>query len=214
MPATIFLLSPASLRGKRGAMLLSPKARFDLAQRLRADDGPSLGDVFAFVSGLYFRGKLAYARRFGRAPLGRAAAFVITPSRGLLPIDHPASAALLEEFSRVPIDLGEPRYREPLEASVQMLAGSMKRGDRAVLLGSIATDKYVGVLSQHLGTRLLFPTTFVGRGDMSRGGLMLRCVSDNQELEYVRIEGATRRGARPAKLTPRRGIMAAALAAE
>jgi hypothetical protein len=50
------------------------------------------------------------------------------------------------------------------------------------------------------GPRLHFPADFVGRGDMSRGGLMLRCVTEGRELEYAPILGATRRGARPPKL--------------
>ena len=71
-----------------------------------------------------------------------------------------------------------------------------------VLLGSVASGKYVEVLQPVFGDRLLFPSAFVGRGDMSRGGLMLRCVDSGDELEYVPIEGAVRRGRRPPKLTP------------
>jgi hypothetical protein len=52
--------------------------------------------------------------------------------------------------------------------------------------------------------RLLFPAEFVGRGDMSRGGLMLRCVDERAELTYVPVRGAVRRGMRPPKLPPRR----------
>ena len=51
-----------------------------------------------------------------------------------------------------------------------------------VLLGSIASPKYVDVLQDIFGARLLFPADFVGRGDMSRGGLMLRSVSAAEEL--------------------------------
>jgi hypothetical protein len=204
MTSTIFLLSPASLSGRRGALLRSPDAAFETARRVREDEGAPLGEVFAFVSGLYFRGKLAYARRFARAPVARASTLVITPSRGLLSPDHRATASLLEEFAGVPVDLEEPRYRAPLEASVRTLAASMGRGDRVVLLGSIATDKYLGVLSTHLGRRLFFPGAFVGRGDMSRGGLMLRSASDGLELEYVRVADAERRGPRVARLEPRR----------
>jgi hypothetical protein len=44
-------------------------------------------------------------------------------------------------------------------------------GRRVALLGSIATDKNLSVLTDVLGRRLRFPREFVGRGDVSRGGL-------------------------------------------
>jgi hypothetical protein len=59
----IFFLSPAHSGGKRAAMLTRPGATFELARQVQIG-AASLGDVFAFCSGLYFRGKLAYARRF------------------------------------------------------------------------------------------------------------------------------------------------------
>jgi len=71
-----------------------------------------------------------------------------------------------------------------------------------ILLGSIASPKYVDVLQSIFGERLLFPADFVGRGDMSRGGLMLRCVSAAEELVYVPIAGAVRHGVRPPRLAP------------
>jgi hypothetical protein len=74
----------------------------------------------------------------------------------------------------------------------------------AVLLGSIASAKYTGPLLGTFGDRLLFPKEFVGRGDMSRGGLMLRCVDTMTELTYVPVRGAERHGERPPKLAPRR----------
>ena len=69
-----------------------------------------------------------------------------------------------------------------------------------VLLGSIATGKYVDALLDALGPRLLFPTDFVGRGDMSRGGLLLRSAREGRELDYIPVAGALRRGKRPPKL--------------
>ncbi len=80
----VFLLSPAHCGGKRAALLLNERATFDLAARLRSPGGVTLGEAFSFVSGLYFRGKLAYAVRFARAPAGVAGAQVITTNRGLL----------------------------------------------------------------------------------------------------------------------------------
>src|SRR5689334_11451161 len=185
---TTFLLSPANCGGKRGWMLRRPEAEFDLAKRLADRRGAPIGEVFAFISGLYFRGKLAYARAF--AP---TSAFVITPSRGLLPIDQPITREVLEEFACCDIDAENATYRRPLERDVRLLASATLRTESdVVLLGSIASDKYVDVLLSHFGDRLYFPETFVGRGDMSRGGLMLRAASSREELVYARIAGATR----------------------
>jgi hypothetical protein len=186
-------------------MLRRPDPGFELARRLAESQGAPIGDVFAFISGLYFRGKLAYARAF--AP---ASAFVITPSRGLLPIDHPITRDVLEEFACCDIDAGNASYRRPLERDVRLLASATLRppptttathaSHDVVLLGSIASDKYVDVLLSHFGDRLYFPESFVGRGDMSRGGLMLRAASAGEELTYTRIAGAIRRGPRPPRL--------------
>jgi hypothetical protein len=71
-----------------------------------------------------------------------------------------------------------------------------------VLLGSIASPKYVDVLLAIFGSRLRFPIDFVGRGDMSRGGLLLRQAREGQELEYTPVAGAVLHGARPPKLPP------------
>jgi hypothetical protein len=182
-------------------MLLRPEATFELARRVQIGDA-ALGEVFAFCSGLYFRGKLAYARHFARPPGGASGAQVITPSRGLLPWDSPVNADCLREFASAPVDVSEPRYVEPLTASAVALA--RLDVDEIVLLGSIATGKYVDCLLPHFGERLRFPGEFVGRGDMSRGGLLLRCVADNAELSYIPVLGAIRRGTRPRKLAPRR----------
>ncbi len=192
-----FLLSPANCGGTRGRLLRRPESTIEIAQRLRTADGVPVGDVFAFISGLYFRGKLAYARAFAVAAGARA--FVITPSRGLLPIDEPITIDVLEEFAACAIDADNVGYRAPLERDVAGLAAKAN-GDNVVLLGSIASDKYVEVLLSHLGERLLFPETFVGRGDMSRGGVMLRAVSAGEELTYARVAGATRHGPRPPRL--------------
>jgi predicted kinase len=78
---TIFLLSPASTGGERAALLFKEPATFPMAIQLRADSGVPLGEVFSFVSSLYFRGKLSYAAAFARPPAGLCGAFVITPGR-------------------------------------------------------------------------------------------------------------------------------------
>jgi hypothetical protein len=191
-------------------LLRRAEASFDLACRLRSASGAPVGEVFAFISGLYFRGKLAYARAFGVAEAApMTSAFVITPSRGLLPLDEPITLDVLEEFASCDIHAENAGYRAPLERDVARLASASAAaaavaGNGAthtfVLLGSIASDKYVDVLLSHFGERLYFPETFVGRGDMSRGGVMLRAVLAGEELTYARVAGATRRGPRPPKL--------------
>ncbi|HMJ06112.1 MAG TPA: hypothetical protein VK474_07630 [Chthoniobacterales bacterium] len=179
---------------------MSERAQFDLACRLRSAAPPSLGEVFSFLSGLYFRGKLAYANAFA----ANAGVLVITPNRGLLRADRPISLEDLRSFAEVDIHQDDPRYREPLERDVRKLARKLPAPSEVILLGSIATGKYVDVFLQSFGERLLFPSDFVGRGDMSRGGLLLRCAVDRSELNYVPVSGAVRKGKRPPRLEPRR----------
>jgi len=199
-----FLLSPAYAGGRRAQIIMSERAQFDLARRLRGDDRPTLGEVFTFLSGLYFRGKLAYANVFAQPAPRSSGVLVITPNRGLVPAASPIGLEDLREFGTVDIDAQDPRYREPLERDVKKLAKKLTPNCEVVLLGSIATGKYVDILLAHFGKRLRFPSDFVGRGDMSRGGLLLRCAADGKELPYISVEGAVRKGKRPAKLEPRR----------
>ena len=167
-----------------------------------------LGEVFSFVSGLYFRGKLAYARRFTRPPdpsdpVAAGGILVITPNAGLRAADVYVTLDSLRACAGEPIDVANVRYRRPLERSARSLLDCVGPDCDVVLLGSIASGKYVEVLLPIFGERLLFPSSFVGRGDMSRGGLMLRCVDDGLELDYVPIAGAVRQGKRPPRLVPR-----------
>ena len=199
----IFLLSPAFAGGKRGQLVMRDAASFPLARRLRSPDGATLGEVFTFLSGLYFRGKMAYVRRFAAPPDGVPGALVITPTRGLVIPESPMRVELLREFADGAVELDNPSYRNPLETHARALAEHA--GDaEIVLLGSIASDKYVDVLGGIFGERLVFPSAFVGRGDMSRGGLMLRAAESGDELDYVPVLGAKRHGARPPRLEPRR----------
>jgi hypothetical protein len=208
MPTTsrIFLLSPANCSGQRARMLLSPRAGFDLAVRLRAAEA-TLGEVFSFLSGLYFRGKLAYARAFANppdptAPLTGSGALVITTNSGLRSPDTPVSLRALQAFARGNISVDSRGYTDALTRSARAVHEEIGEGCQVVLLGSIATPKYVDVLLSIFDGRLCFPADFVGRGDMSRGGLMLRCARSGEELPYVPVKGAVRHGARPPKLTP------------
>jgi hypothetical protein len=204
MTHRVFLLSPARCDGERAKLLIDPDARSPLAARLRGPEGAPLGEVFSFLSSLYFRGKLTYARVFANPPRGAPPALVITADRGLVPPETPVRREDLIAFSTVDIAGGDERYLAPLRRDVAALARKLGRS-LAVLLGSIATSKYVDVLLDAFGERLVFPPSFVGRGDMSRGGLLLRHAREGRELEYVAVAGAVRRGQRPPKLEPLRG---------
>jgi hypothetical protein len=204
----IFLLSPANCGGLRAKQVLSSTASFDVAARLRSPHGATLGEIFSFVSGLYFRGKLAYARRFARADpaseLLGAGVLVITPGAGLRSADTRVTRDAVERFAGIDIDLGNEQYLRPLVASARAVRDALDPDADIVLLGSIASSKYVEPLVEIFGERLLFPGAFVGRGDMSRGGLLLRHVEAGVELEYTAVAGAVRRGTRPPKLAPSR----------
>ncbi|HEY3446872.1 MAG TPA: hypothetical protein VGK67_10935 [Myxococcales bacterium] len=181
----VFLLSPATCGGQRARLLLSERASFPLALRLRSAQGVPLGEAFAFLSGLYFRGKLAYARAFARPParFHEAGVLVITPTRGLLPAETAVGADLLREFAQVDVRPSDPRYCAPLARDTRLLATALGRGE-AVLLGSLATGKYLDVLAPVLEGRLVYPRSFLGRGDLSRGALLLRCARRRRELVY------------------------------
>ena len=205
----MFLLSPANCGGIRARMMLSQNARFDLAQQLQSAAGALLGEVFSFVSGLYFRGKLAHARRFVRPPdptdpVTAGGVLVITSNAGLRAVDTPVTIESFRAFAVGEIDLRNSAYRAPLEQSAKALREAVGADCEVVLLGSVASGKYVDLLLPIFGDRLMFPPDFVGRGDMSRGGLMLRCVMAGFELPYVPLAGAIRHGQRPPKLQPLR----------
>jgi hypothetical protein len=202
----IFLLSPAYAGGERARAMLSDRAQFELARKLRRKEGAPIAEVFAFLSGLYFRGKIAYATAFARPARGTPGIFIITPTRGLvnaitrIHLDH------LREFATIDIHKNDPRYRAPIERDARRLAEKLPAQSEVILLGSIATGKYVDVLLATFHGRLRFPVDFVGRGDMSRGGLLLRCAVDGHELSYIPVMGAIVSGKRPPKLSPRRYV--------
>lgn len=197
----IFLLSPANLAGIRASYVLRDGATSDLACRLRGD-GVSLGELFSFISGLYFRGKLAYATAFSGCEHQMSGAYVITASGCLIPPETVVTLEGVRSMALTDIDAADPRYREPFDRSCQSLAEKVQECCEVVLLGSIATPKYVEPLLQVFGERLLFPVDFVGRGDMSRGGMLLRAVEAQKELSYGPVFNAERRGPRPPKLVP------------
>jgi hypothetical protein len=183
------------MKGVRGRQLLNPNSEFELAQRLQAGK-TTLGECFSFISSLYFRGKLAYAATFATPPEPLAKSYVITGSRGLLTPETNVDTVVLRELSESKIDADEPTYRTSLERDASVLNEALGERGEVVLLGSIATDKYLAPLLGIFGRRLLFPSTFVGRGDMSRGGLLLRSVRENMELRYALVAESNRKSAR------------------
>jgi hypothetical protein len=191
----IFLLSPASCGGKRAALLFNDRAEFDIARRVREQPGAPLGDVFSFLSGLYFRGKLTYAREFENPPPRRAPGVqVITSTDGLYSPGSLVTLKDLERFASVPIDADESRYREPLERDAGKIAERIGPRCLVVLLGSVATGKYVDVLLPIFGERLVFPKEFLGRGDMARGAMLLQRAASGQELTYLPVSDPSRVG--------------------
>jgi hypothetical protein len=180
---------------------MAASATSSLAVRLRSRAGVPLGELFAYFSGLYFRGKVTYARRFASAPNG-GGVLIITPGHGLFREETAVRFEVLEAFGRVEIRADNPDFCDPLEASAKQLAETFDTTATFVLLGSVASGKYVDILGRVFGSRLVFPADFVGRGDMSRGGLLLRAAAAGRELDYVPVIGAVRRGSRPPKLEP------------
>ena len=207
MSPRIFLLSPANCGGTRARQILSERAAFPLALELRSRRGAMLGDVFAFVSGMYFRGKLTYAMRFAAPPeldnpvIG-CGVHVITPNAGLRSPDTYITPRALNAFAADDVHYANHRYRRPLERDARRLRREIGPECDVVLLGSVASPKYVDVLTAIFGERLRFPIDFVGRGDMSRGGLLLRCARTGAELTYVGVRDVVRRGPRPPRLPP------------
>ena len=180
---TVFLLSPANMSGLRARQLMSPRANFEAAQMYRSAEGVPIGLAFAFMSALYFRGKIAYALHFG----GIENTFVIAPGFGLVPPEWRITPERMKVLQRTPVDVTKRNYRKPLEKEAKALAANLDDDARVVLLGSVASGKYVDVLWPILGDRLVFPSIFAGLGDMSRGGLLLRAMRANRELEYTSL---------------------------
>jgi len=195
MPSKIFLLSPANTSGLRAKQLTSPRAQFPTAQRYRSEEGVMIGEAFAFMSALYFRGKIGYALHFAEPPDagGTFGVYVIAPGFGLVPPDWKLTPERMKTMSRTPVDVKVRSYRKPLEAEAKAVAATLEADAQVVLLGSVATGKYVDILRPIFGSRLRFPAAFAGLGDMSRGGLMLRAVRENRELEYTTLDAPRHR---------------------
>lgn len=198
----VFLLSPAKVSGARAGLLLNPSAGFALAREFQRQGLP-LAEVFTFASGLYFRGKITYARAFARPAKGDLVR-VITTNAGLLDPQTLVTPDTLRGFGTVDIHHEDPRYHGPLRRDAEALARQLHRRGRAILLGSIATAKYRDVLLDVFGPRLVFPADFVGRGDMSRGALLLRAARSGEPLRYIPVAGATFNGKRAPRIAEMR----------
>lgn len=191
----IFVLSPANLAGRRAGFLFNPKSQASLTQRLHRAGAP-VGEVFSFISGLYFRGKLAYANAFADSASDSPPILVITSTHGLLSPYASLSLRELQEMAGVPIHSASERYRSCFERDLRLLAGRASQNDHIVLLGSVATPKYLEPMMNILQHRLVIPAAFIGIGDMSRGALLLRAVREGRQLDYVQpasCMAATRR---------------------
>ena len=179
----IFLLSPANASGIRGQRLLAPGAQSQLAQRLR-QAGVPLGEVYRSISSLYFRGKYEYADQFKNPPTGIPGVHIITGAGLMLP----ETVVTLDELRRISatrIDANNSCYRSHLDRDLLRLRELAGCEADVILMGSIATSKYLTPLLEVFGERLLFPKDFLGRGDMSRGSLLLRCCSSGTPLPYI-----------------------------
>ena len=199
----IFLLSPALMNGVRAKQLMSPQAKFSAAESFRSAEGVAIADAFSFMSCLYFRGKIAYAKQFAAPPLGwiGSGTYIITPGFGLVSPEWSLNSARMRRLQRTPVDPKSRAYREPLEDDSLALAeklGQLDREARVVLLGSIATGKYIDLLWPIFQERLLYPRSFAGIGDMSRGALMLRAARSGQELDYDPVEAVLFKASRKA----------------
>ena len=190
MPSKIFLLSPANTSGVRAKQLTSPRADSEAARLYRSQEGVPIAMAFAFMSSLYFRGKIGYALHFARPSLavGGDGVYVITPGFGLVPPDWRLTPERMRVMSRTPVDASKRNYRKPLERDAVSLAGSLEDDAQVILLGSVASGKYVDILWPIFQKRLRFPAPFAGLGDMSRGGLMLRAVRADRELDYTTLD--------------------------
>lgn len=160
---------------------MSPRAKFEAARLYRSPEGVPIAIAFAFMSALYFRGKIAYALRFAETH----DIHIIAPGFGLVPPDWRITEERMKVMRRTPVDVTKRSYVKPLIRDAMTLAERLPDDAQVVLLGSVATGKYVDVLLPIFGDRLRFPSIFAGLGDMSRGGLMLRAARAGTELEYT-----------------------------
>ena len=149
-PRRIFLISPANASGVRAKMLFNERSQFELALRIRKSGAP-LGEIYNFISGLYFCGKLTYAKNFLNPPAGVPGVHIITPAAGLVSPGTVVDLTDLRRISSADVDSGNRLYRTPLNRDARILLKILEPGTEVVLLGSIATSKYVEPLLEVFG---------------------------------------------------------------
>jgi hypothetical protein len=188
-----FILSPATAHGPRAQLLRNPSSGSAFARRVR-EEGAPLGEVFSFLSGLYFRGKLEYARAFVRSARDVEGVHVITMTDGLRSPDARVSTQELERFALCPE--GATASSEALERTAQALAQQANADAEIVLLGSVSTGKYTDILAPIFGERLCFPREILHIGQLARGALFLRRARERRELDYMPVAEIIRAGRR------------------
>jgi hypothetical protein len=189
----VFILSPATAHGPRAQLLRNADSGSAFARRVR-EEGAPLGEVFSFLSGLYFRGKLEYARAFARSPRDVEAVHVITMTDGLLSPDMRISTRDLERFALCPE--GARTAAEALARSARTLVDRVNADTEIVLLGSVSTGKYTDILAPIFGERLFFPRDILHIGQLARGALFLRHAREGRELDYLPVAEIIRAGRR------------------
>ena len=130
-------------------MLLNPGANFELAAKLRAG-AATLGEVYSFISGLYFRGKVAYSDAFGSAPQDLPPAVVIVQGLGLLPLQTLMTAEKLTAAGAVSIERDHIAYRTALLRDAKAVKSASGASCQFVLLGMTAQYDLISALSHHL----------------------------------------------------------------
>ena len=176
--------------------LRRPGSTSAFARQLR-DEGAPLGDVFSFLSGLYFRGKLEYARAFART-VGEetGGVYIITMTDGLVSPDTRISLEDLERYALC--QEGAAAAISVLQRTARALLQRIGSDSDVVLLGSVGTGKYTDLLAPIFGERLLFPREVLHIGQLARGALFLRRAREGQELDYIPVAEITRAGRRAA----------------
>ena len=104
--------------------MTSVRAKFAAAMQYRTEAGVEVADAFAFMSALYFRGKIAYARQFAvpSALIGGNGIFVITSGYGLVPPDWRLTEERMKRMRRIDIDADARNYTKPLREHAQLIA--------------------------------------------------------------------------------------------
>jgi hypothetical protein len=160
----IFLLSPANMGGVRAQQLTSSQSRFELARSFRSVEGVTIEEAFCFMSSLYFRGKLIYARQFVATPDAspNSRILIIAPGFGLVSPDWRLTT------QRTHVNVLSPIFGNRLFAPRSFVGiGDMSRG--ALLLRSAMSRtelEYMPLNFACLRTRRRTSASFNGAQDL------------------------------------------------